>query len=63
MSWLSSSATFIDGVRRGWGGGSRVCLCVSLTASARMSCQGQSALQMGEEGHKTKRLEELTSWK
>lgn len=45
------------------GGGCRVCLCVSLTASARMSCQGQSALQMGEEGHKTKRLEELTSWK
>lgn len=40
-----------------------LCHGISFTASPRMSCQGQSALQMGKEGHKMRWLEELTSWK
>lgn len=38
-------------------------LGIRLATSAWMSCQGQSALQMGKEGHKTRWLDELTNWK
>lgn len=40
-----------------------LCRSISFTATPRMSCPGQSALQMGKEGHKMRWLEELTSWK